>query len=86
MRTIPVIVLLILSGCAAQPSLEELEDEALLSGDWSKVLSHEQKRERQHASNRLECPRYSVAVCRESGLNSKCNCVPSKGGRRYVAQ
>jgi hypothetical protein len=77
---------LVLSGCAAQPSLEDLEDEALLSGDWSKVVSHEQKLQRNHGSNRLECPRYYVAVCRESGLSSKCNCVPSKGGRTPARQ
>lgn len=81
MQAIRILALSVLFGCSSQPSLDELEDEALITGDWSKVASYEQKVERTSRTNGLDCPRLYVAVCRESGLSSKCSCVPSKGQR-----
>lgn len=81
MKIIPILALLVLCGCAAQPSLEELEDEALITGDWSRVESFERKLARNDRTNGLDCPRTFVEVCRESGLTTKCSCQPSKGRR-----
>jgi len=86
MKALRFFLFSVLCACSAQPSLEELEDEALVSGDWSKVASYEQKLERTGSANELDCPRQTVAVCRESGLSSKCSCVPSKGRRTPALQ
>jgi hypothetical protein len=36
-------LLLVLFACAPVPTLEELEDEAMLTGDWSKVEAREKR-------------------------------------------
>ena len=42
MRGIIVAALLILGGCSGYQTLEQLEDEALVSGDWSAVEKREE--------------------------------------------
>ncbi|MCH7538407.1 MAG: hypothetical protein IID57_11200, partial [Proteobacteria bacterium] len=36
-----LVLLLMLGGCAVVPTLEDLEDQALLTGDWSQVENRE---------------------------------------------
>ncbi len=78
MKMTSLIVLCFLAGCATKPSLEQLEDEAMVSGDWSAV----EKRER--SSNRLgsvieqSCPHGHALICVKNGLREECECVDSR--------
>ena len=78
MKITSLIVLFFLAGCATKPSLEELEDEAMVSGDWSAV------EKREHSSNRLgsvngsSCPNGHALICVKNGLREVCECVSSR--------
>jgi uncharacterized protein HemY len=38
-----LLLVLLLMGCSQPPTLDELEDEALRTGDWSEVIRREEK-------------------------------------------
>ena len=68
-------LLFILSGCSSIASLEELEQEAMLTGDWSAVERRERIIARRKARDGLQCPPGSVALCVSSGVANNCSCV-----------
>lgn len=76
MKGMLLVVLMLLTGCAGLASLEELQSQALLSGDWTKV----EQRERGIALRQLhsfvqQCPAGMASYC-EAGLGGKrCACV-----------
>ena len=59
MIAVMVAVILILGACTPMPTLQELEDEALITGDWSLVERREER------LNRNKEYRDAVAFCRE---------------------
>jgi hypothetical protein len=67
---------MLMTGCAGFTPLAQLESEALLSGDWSKV----DRRERAIALRNLhsfvqQCPDGKTSYC-ETGMGSKrCACL-----------
>ena len=77
MRTLLIVfALCALAGCASGLSLEELEAQALVTGDWSLV----ERREAQIAARRQpgpNCPAGSVAYCRSFMGDKDCACVSS---------
>ena len=76
MRGIAVLGLLfVLSGCSSIASLEELEQEAMLTGDWSAVERRERIIAKRKARDGVQCPPGSVALCVNSGTASNCSCV-----------
>ena len=83
MRLIGGILLVILAGCAGSPTLEELEDEAIVSGDWSAVEEREELLKRK-GKNVLQCPSGFVSSCYEVGLRVDCKCVRAYAGRRML--
>jgi hypothetical protein len=79
MKTIILTALIALVGCAGQTSLEELEQEALATGNWTEVEQREMALTRKGKSKGRRCPDGFVNVCLESGMDIDCECVPSKG-------
>ena len=73
-----LIVLCFLAGCAAKPSLEQLEDEAMVSGDWSAVEKREQSSIRLNTVNDRSCPNGRAMVCVKNGMHEECECVNSR--------
>ncbi len=73
-----LIVLCFLAGCAAKPSLEQLEDEAMVSGDWSAVEKREQSSSRLNPANDRSCPTGHAIVCVKNGMHEECECVNSR--------
>ena len=59
MIAVMVTVILILGACTPMPTLQELEDEALITGDWSLVEAREKR------INRNNEYKAAVAFCRE---------------------
>ena len=76
MKTIGnLILILMLGGCAALPTLEELEDQALLTGDWSQVEKRERTIARRQAEEPLDCVKGYVSYCETRIVNTRCSCV-----------
>ena len=74
-KGILLFALILLAGCGSFTSLEQLESEALLTGDWSAV----DKRERIIARRKLDagptCPSGTIAYCQSFASDSRCTCV-----------
>lgn len=71
-----------LAACAGRPTLEELESEALQTGDWTEVERREELLSRINVTSEAECPEGFVMVCFEQGLAVKCTCVRPAGSSR----
>jgi hypothetical protein len=68
------VLLLGLFGCSSQPSLEELESQALITGDWSKVEKREAGINRRQSRSVISCPEESTRVCLPSVGSENCDC------------
>ena len=85
MRAIVVLGALLLSGCGTTLSLEELENQALLTGDWSAVEARERAIARREARRGIQCPAGRVSVCESFVGSTRCQCVTQDGVRRMMA-
>lgn len=85
MRTMGIVLALcLLGGCGSYHTLEELEQEALLTGDWSKVERRERILANRAARARLTCPGGYIRYCESHGLQDRCTCVDSDVARRML--
>jgi len=75
MRAVWILLIFSLVGCADQMTIEQLEDEAITTGDWSEVEDYERLLQEQSRESVPECPDGQIVRCVESGLNVKCDCV-----------
>ncbi len=79
MKTIGVILVgLFLVACAPVPTLEELEDQANLTGDWSQVERRERaiaKRHNQQNQRLSQCSYQYVEICDSNSDQERCQCV-----------
>jgi hypothetical protein len=66
------------SGCSTRPTMEELEKEAVTTGDWSEV---EKRKEMDHRMGKVDpdrqCPPGEALLCRQKGEKEDCECVES---------
>jgi len=72
---IAVSMFLVLAGCSAAPTLEELEFAALQSGDWSHVKKRERAVARRKAREAQQCSAGRIRVCEKRVRNDRCSCV-----------
>ena len=87
MKTIGnLILILMLSGCAAVPTLEELEDQALLTGDWSQVEKRERTIARRLAGELPKCASGYISVCQTQIGTTRCGCVSRSAMRDVFRQ
>ena len=56
-------------------SLEQLERQAFLTGDWSAVEQRERLIARREARKGVQCPSGQVSYCEKRGALSRCGCV-----------
>lgn len=75
MKCMGVLLLSFLIGCAPVTTLEELEAQAYVSGDWSEVEKRERIIARREARKGPTCPGSAVAVCERRVGGQRCNCV-----------
>ena len=66
---------LALAGCNSFASLEELEAEAMITGDWSAVEHREAIIAKRKAVTSDICARGYVAVCESYITEMRCSCV-----------
>ena len=72
-RLIILFILSSLGGCIEQPTMEELEKEAIETGDWSKVQRREERLGNREPA--INCPEGTVVYCKEWGNKKRCGCV-----------
>jgi len=75
--TVLMACLLLSSACERLP-MEQLVDEALMTGDWSKVEKREASVLRRQAREQpLNCGQNMVGICRGSGRLDRraCECI-----------
>lgn len=82
MKSIVIVSLLLLAACGNRPTLEQLEDEALVSGDWSKVEARERDDLHDQRQSAVRCPSGQIASCKTHLSPDNCRCVRSDGQYR----
>jgi hypothetical protein len=83
MKVIILISLVLLAGCSTYPTLDQLEAEALVTGDWSAVEKRESILERRTQRAGPKCPDGYVGFCSDSMIKARCTCI--KAGAAYSA-
>ena len=75
MKILGILAILFVVGCAARPTMQDLETQAMFSGDWSAVESRERAQLRRKARNGIQCPNGHISLCVGTGFNPKCSCI-----------
>lgn len=68
-------VCLLTAACGNYQTLEELEQQALITGDWSEVEKRERIIAKREARRALNCPSGYMAYCESMMANKRCTCV-----------
>ena len=82
-KGIIILTLILLAGCAGYTSTEQLEAEALLSGDWSAVEKREQREARRNYYSSIRCAPGKIAYCEPYRTPNRCGCVNQKAIRAF---
>ena len=75
MKILIMLVLVGLAGCTVRPTLEELETQALLKGDWAAVESRERSLARRQARQGPSCPTGYIAYCEDRFYDNVFTCL-----------
>ena len=76
MKLAGIIALCFLVGCTARPTLEELEADALATGDWAAVEKRERMDEKWGVvKTDSKCPGSKVEICQTKLAQEVCDCV-----------
>ncbi len=83
MKTLAIVALIFLVGCAGRPTTEQLEAEASVSGDWTAVKNRERMIERMRVQTEPECPDGQYLHCRIKAEQQICSCEPTRHAGLY---
>ncbi len=75
MKVFVLLGVFFLTGCGAVPSLEQLEEQAFLTGDWSAVEERERIIARRDARRGPQCPAGMIAYCENRIGQKRCGCI-----------
>ena len=75
MRLLSLLAVLLVTGCSTVTPMEELERQALLTGDWSAVEKRERILLRRQMNRGMACPNGYIGYCVEQGGRPECSCV-----------
>lgn len=76
---------LFVAGCGTYTPMEQLEQQALLTGDWSAVEKRERMLLRRKMRQGNVCTAGKVAVCEGMITADRCVCVESASVRTILA-
>lgn len=74
MKYLSLFVLIALVSCASRPTTEELEDDAVKTGDWSTVENRERMNEKMTEASKPKCAEHLMLVCIKDGEHEECFC------------
>lgn len=75
MRLLGVFALVCFAGCTASPTLQELEMQAFVSGDWAQVEKREAALARRQTRSAALCPNGYIGYCEVRLGKRKCTCT-----------
>ena len=76
MKVITTLMLsAVLLGCAPLPTMDELEAEAAITGDWSKVERRQRIEWAREARESTVCPAEKMLYCVNYAVREQCGCV-----------
>ena len=76
MKFVAIMALCLLVGCSARPTVDELEAEALVTGDWSAVEKRQRMNKRMSVvQSDSVCRGDKVAICETKSEQEFCDCV-----------
>ena len=78
MRSTLILAMLVLAGCSGYVSLEQLEKEAMITGDWSAVEKRERIIARRNMRAGIACPPGTIGYCESSIGSEDCRCVDTE--------
>lgn len=78
------LTVLLVTGCGSYHTMEELEHQAMLTGDWSAVEKRERIIARRKARSGYNCPNGQVAVCDSMMSSERCTCMESDNIRALM--
>ncbi len=83
MKLAGLLIIILLAGCASKPSLEELEAEASMTGDWSAVEKRERMNRRMSVQSERQCETGFILRCSKRSAKEICSCVSSSNRSIY---
>ncbi len=86
MKGIIILTLIYLVGCVPTVPLEQLETQALVTGDWTAVEQRERVIARRKARAGIDCPAGLIGYCETFASQRRCTCISSKTSRSIFAQ
>lgn len=75
MKILMLLGAFFLTGCGSMSSLEYLEEQALLTGNWSAVEKRERLIAKRDARRPIQCPSGFVSYCEQQFRQKRCGCV-----------
>jgi len=75
MKFLILCTLMFVVGCAARPTLEQLEDEANTTGNWTAVDRREDVIKKRHETTAPGCPVGLSKKCYEHHSGIQCYCI-----------
>ena len=75
MKVLSLMSLCLLVGYASKPSLEELEAEVSITGDWSAVENRERMNRRMGVQDERQCETGYMLMCNKRSAKEICSCV-----------
>jgi hypothetical protein len=85
MRVLLLLGVIFLTGCVSMPTLEELEAQAFLSGDWSAVEKREKLIAKRDFLRGPQCPAGTIAYCERRLGQKRCGCVANADMRALLS-
>lgn len=85
MRVFALLGVFFVTGCGTFTSMEELERQAMLSGDWSAVEARERILARREARFGHQCPVGQVSYCESYVGEMNCKCITNDSMRDVLA-
>ncbi len=86
MTVLVLLGVIFLTGCASVQSLEQLEKQAFLTGDWSAVEQRQRIIAKRQALRGVQCPTGFIAYCEKKlGQEQRCGCVNNEQMRMLLS-
>ena len=75
MKVLLLLGVFFLVGCISMPTLEQLEEQAFLTGDWSAVEKRERLIAKRDSMRGPKCPAGTMAYCEVRLGQKRCGCI-----------
>ena len=85
MKVLLLLGAFFLTGCMSMPTLEQLEEQALLTGDWTAVEKREKLIAKRARIQGPQCPAGMMAYCEAHFGQKRCGCVSNAEMRALLS-